>query len=216
MVGSLIYLTSCTRPDLCFIVSTLSQYLSKPTYAHLNLCKNVLRYLKGTLDYGLTFKPIGQIKIVGYSDASWANAENRKSISGFAYSLSDDTTLISWKSKKQPTVALSTCESEYIAMTLAMQEGIFISQLLKDIGMCSGGEPVILYIDNKGAIDLAKNPVHHQRTKHVDIKYHFIRTKVQDGSFILKYVPSKSNIADLFTKPLPRTTITGFNIVSVC
>ena len=215
IVVSLIYLMTCTRPDICYIVTILSQYLCKPTMAHFNLAKHVLRYLKGTISQGLIFNCEGNKCLEGFTDASWANSDGRKSISGYCFRLSNMSALISWKSKKQSTVALSTCEAEYISMTHGIQEGIFLKQLLVDMLVFCNEDPVVLFVDNKGAIDLGKNPVHHQRSKHIDIKYHFIRSKIQDGQFVLKYVPSKDNIADIFTKPSTRLSLEQFKVTKV-
>jgi hypothetical protein len=117
--------------------------------------------------------------------------------------------LISWKSKKQGTVALSTCEAEYMSMTLAIQESVFLKQLLSDMKGSDIG-PVVLYVDNQGAIALAKNPVHHQRSKHIDIKYHFIREKLQSNVVDVKYVPTEDNVSDIFTKPVLKNKLLRF------
>ena len=214
MVGSLIYLMTCSRPDLSYVVTVLSQHMSKPTAAHLNIAKHVLRYLKFTADHGIIFKASDKIHIEGFTDASWANADDRRSISGYCFSLSSGGALVSWKTKKQPIIALSSCESEYVAMTHGIQEAMFLKQLLIDLLVVCNPDQVYLHVDNMGAIDLGKNPVHHQRTKHVDIKYHFIRSKIQDGTVVLKYVPSKENVADIFTKPSTRMSLNKFVVTS--
>ena len=212
IVGSLVYLMTCTRPDLCFAVTILSQHLANPKVAHFNMAKHVMRYIKGTLDHGLCFQK-SPLKIVGFTDASWASTGDRRSISGYCYMLGEESCLVSWKSKKQPIVALSSCEAEYISVTYAIQEGVFLQQLIDEMGINSVSNNVILHVDNKGAIDLSKNPVHHQRTKHISIRYHFIRSKILDGSFVLLYVPSKENIADMFTKPCTKFSLQLFNVV---
>ena len=212
IVGSLIYLMTCSRPDLCYVVTILSQYMSKPKVGHLKLAKYVLRYLKGTVNFGIVFKK-SSLSIVGFTDASWGSTGDRRSISGLCFKLGTDASLISWKSKKQPIVALSSCEAEYVSMTHSIQEGVFLQQLLAGLQFKDAAKVVSLYVDNKGAIDLAKNPVHHQRSKHVDIKYHYIRSKILDGSFVLYYVPSKENLADIFTKPCTKNSLRIFNIV---
>ena len=125
--------------------------------------------------------------------------------------MADNSSLVSWRSKKQSTVALSTCEAEYIALTYAIQEGMFLRQLLSDME----GNPkmtVNLFVDNKGAIDLAKNPVHHQRTKHIDIRYHYIRSLIKDDTVNMQYIPSADNIADMFTKPVTKKNLHKFNV----
>ena len=183
--------------------------------AHLSLAKYVLRYLKGSINYGLIFHRGENVHIEGYADASWGSTGDRKSISGYCYKLSSETAFISWKSKKQQVVALSSCEAEYVAITHAMQEGIFLQQLLCDMGVFQELDKVLLHVDNMGAIDLCKNPVHHQRSKHIDIKYHFIRSKICDGSFVLEYVPSKENIADIFTKACTKLSLRKFNVINL-
>ena len=120
--------------------------------------------------------------------------------------------LISWETKKKPVVALSTCESEYIAMAYAIQEGIFLQNLCKDMLVWDKPKPITLYVDNQGSLQLGKNPVFHQRSKHIDTRYHFIRSKIADGSFNLIYVPSKENLADVFTKPSSAATLKSFQI----
>ncbi|KAF2357272.1 Reverse transcriptase RNA-dependent DNA polymerase [Trinorchestia longiramus] len=211
IVGSLIYLMTCTRPDICNVVTLLSQHLTCPTNAHLNLCKFVLKYLKGTILFGLKFvKSENPMQITGFSDSDWGGSSDRKSISGYVFKSSSSSSLISWKSKKQNIVAHSSCKADYIALTCAVQEGIFLKQLLCD--MDGYDEPVGIFVDNRGAIDLAKNPVHHQRSKHIDIRYHFIRAFIQDNKAVLSFVPSEENIADMFTKPVTRQSLLKFKV----
>ena len=201
IVGSLIYVMTNTRPDLSYVVTLLGQFMSKPTVAHLNLAKHVLRYLKGTKSLGLNFtKSDSNLEVYGYCDSDWGGSLDRRSISGYCFMLQENGPLISWKSCKQNIVALSSCEAEYIALTSAFKEARFLRQLFADI---NGREiqSVKLFGDNQGAIALAKNPVHHQRSKHIDIRYHFIGFDVEEGIVNLEYVPSSKNYADLFTKP---------------
>ena len=176
-----------TRPALCFAVTKLSQLKSKPTKAHLNAAKQVLRYLKGTIHYGITYcKSFKPLQLSGFSDSDWGSSEDRKSISGYCFSLYEHGPLISWKSKKQQTVALSSCEAEYMALTYAIQEGKFLKQLLSEflnVKECC----VSIGVDNQSAINLAKNPINHQRSKHIDIRYHFIRNEVQKGNKFILY-----------------------------
>ena len=213
IVGSLIYVMSCTRPDITYVVTKLSQYMNNPTQAYLNAAKNVLRYLKYTREYCLKFKksPSG-IELIGYTDSDWAGSEDRKSISGYAFHLNDSGPLVSYKSKKQNIVALSSCEAEYVALTAAIQEAKFLSQLLADI-TCSEKSNVTIFADNQGAIALAKNPIHHQRSKHIDVRYHYIRSEVKSKFVDLKYIESAKNVADMFTKPVTRAKLNEFNVV---
>ena len=148
------------------------------------------------------------IQIIGYSDSDWGSSPDRKSYSGYCFQLSNDNSFISWKAKKQPTIALSTCKAEYIAANFAVKEGLFIRQLLSDLKYPK--MQISLNIDNKGAIDLSRNPVHHERSKHIDIRYHFIRQKVEDETLELFKVASKDNYADLYTKPATRCNIHMF------
>ncbi len=214
LVGSLIYVMTCTRPDLCFIVTKLSQNMTNPTTSHLTMAKHVLRYLKGTIDQCLTFKKSDEsLNLIGYCDADWANAQDRRSITGYSFQLSSGGPLISWKTRKQRTVALSTCEAEYMALSAATQEAKFLLQLLEDMTGSTSINSCTIHCDNQGAIKLVENPVQHQRSKHIDIRYHFIRIEVQRGVVQLNYVPSDQNIADMFTKPVPKVKLCDFSKV---
>ena len=212
IVGSLIYVMTCTRPDLCYVVTRLSQFMSRPTERCLIMAKHVLRYLKGTLDKKLIFrKSIDDLKLIGFCDSDWGGSEDRKSISGHCFKLSDTGPLVSWKSRKQPTVALSTCEAEYVSLASATQEAKFLMQLLNSMTSCDDFRNVTLHCDNQGAIALTKNPVQHQRSKHIDIKYHFVRDEVKKDVLSLRYVASEENIADLFTKTISRAKFEKFS-----
>ena len=214
IVGSLIYAMICTRPDLCYIVTKLSQHLEKPTKEHLNLCKHVLKYIKGTLNQTLNFKKIkNELCLSGFCDSDWANSDDRKSISGYCFRLNDDGPLISWKSKKQSTVALSTCEAEYMALCYAMQEANFLRQLFRDFTDAYKPKTNI-FVDNQGAIALAKNPIHHQRSKHIDVKYHYIRDQILENNITLEYIPSSENVADIFTKPVNKIRLQKFKSIN--
>lgn len=210
IVGSLIYIMTATRPDLCYIVTKLSQYMSKPTKNHMIAAKHTLRYLKSTIDHKLVYNKSNQpFVLTGFCDSDWGNSSSdRKSTTGYGFLLGNQS-LISWKSRRQSTVALSTCEAEYMAMCAATQEGIFLKALLNDI---IGGkfDTFTLNCDNQGAIALSKNPVQHQRSKHIDIKYHFIRNEVQNGSVNVQYVPTTDNWADIFTKSVARSKLEIF------
>ena len=200
VIGSLIYLMTTTRPDLCYVVGMLSQHLAKPKVAHYAIAKQTLRYLKGTKSKTLKFVKTETLDIVGYSDSDWANDKtDRRSVSGMVFSLGE--TFISWRSKKQPIVALSTCEAEYIALSFSIQEAKFLQQLLADITCCEP-KPVQISVDNQSAIALSKNPVNHQRSKHIDVKFHYIRQEISNGNVIVEYIPTEFNKADAFTKPL--------------
>ena len=166
----------------------------------------MLRYLKGTQDRCLKFVKGPEVKLEGYSDSDWATSSYRRSISGYAFKLCSASSLISWKSAKQSVVALSSCEAEYVALAMATQEAKFLRQLLADL-MGLPCEVIHMYVDNQGAIVLANNPVHHKRSKHIDVKYHFLRLEVQNGNLKLTYVPTEKNVADIFTKPVTRVKL---------
>ena len=209
IVGGIIYLMSCTRPDLSFVVTMLSQFMSNPTSGHMIMAKHVLRYIKCTMHFKLIFKKSDiPINIDGFCDADWAASQDRKSITGYCFQLSTQGPLISWKSRKQPTVALSTCEAEYMSLVSGIQEGKYLSSLIAEI--TGSVITFMLYCDNQGSIALAKNPIKHQRTKHIDIKYHFIRDEISKGIVEISYIPSECNVADVFTKPVSSIRMNKF------
>lgn len=211
-VGSLIYLMMCTRPDICWTVTKLSQYLSKPKSFHWVAVKHVLRYLKGTTNYELVYKKnADRLSLTGYSDADWASdSDDRRSTSGYCFSLAANGPLVAWKSRKQSCVALSTCEAEYMALALTVQESLYLNKLLKDMDRKYGSDPALIFEDNQGTIALAKNPVNRQRSKHIDIKFHFIRTELKKGNFILEYCPTSKMLADIMTKPATKVQLQKF------
>ena len=180
IIGSLRYLVN-TRPDLSYSVGVMSRYMEAPTMVHMEAVKQILRYVKGTIDIGCHYVKAKQVenRLIGYSDSDLAgDISDRKSSTGTLFFLYGNP--ITWTSKKQKMVALSSCEAEYIAATSAACQGIWLGRLLKEL---HGKEvnPVRLNIDNKSAIALAKNPVHHDRSKHIDMRFHFIRECVQKG-----------------------------------
>ena len=202
MVGSLLYAAIATRPDIAQAVGVVSKFCANPTQNHLTAAKRILRYLKATAYLGLSYKKCANGNLIGYSDADWAgDIDDRHSTSGNVFSFACGA--VSWLSKKQATVALSTAEAEYVALSTATQEAIWLRRLLADVGEPPEG-PTEIYEDNQGAISMAKNPVGHARTKHIDIRYHFVREGVQDGAIALKYIATDEMIADILTKPLPK------------
>ena len=211
IVGSLIYAMTCTRPDISWIVSKLSQKLSCPRVEDMIAAKHVLRYLRGTIDYELCFKKCdGDLNLVAYSDSDWASSlADRRSTTGYCFRLSNSGPLISWKSRRQPTVALSTCEAECIGMAAAAQESLYLTQLLNNMGRGSY-KATRIYGDNRGAIDLSKNPVSRQRSKHIDIRYHFLREILVNGKIDIVYCPTEEMVADIFTKPATKVKLNIF------
>jgi hypothetical protein len=171
-----------------------------------------LRQLQGTADKAMIFRrvPAKDFFLRGYTDSDWAtDSHDRKSVSGCCFLLSPVGPAISWASRKQVCVALSSCEAEYVAMSQAAQELVFLRGLLKDLGIESGEAPT-LYGDNQGAIALSNNPIGHKRSKHIDIRHHYIRQLVSANTIELKYVRTDGNIADALTKNLPRPSFEKF------
>ena len=201
-VGSLMYLAVSTRPDIAFAVNNLARFNSNPQKEHWTALKRVLRYLKGTLNHGILYKQDGLDKCVGYSDADWAgDISDRKSTSGYIFMLSGGA--ISWSSRKQKCVALSTAEAEYVALSSAVQECIWLRQLEAELGNAIEGPSLILE-DNQSAIAMAKNPQYHGRAKHIDIRHHFVREQVALGNIELQYCSTTEMTADMLTKGLNR------------
>lgn len=200
IVGGLRYLVH-TRPDIAFAVGIVSRYMERPTEMHFNVVKRILRYLKGTLDYGLVYSRGNKNNMLsGYSDSDLGGQiDDRKSTGGMAFYLNES--LVTWVSQKQRCVALSSCEAEFMAATAAACQGIWLRNLLGKLTDAVIG-PVVLYIDNKSAIDLAKNPVFHGRSKHIDIRYHFIRECVERGEIVIKHIRTDDQRADVLTKAM--------------
>jgi hypothetical protein len=252
-IGSIMYVMLGTRPDLAYAVSTLSQFSINPGPEHAQAIKRVLRYLQKTVNLGILYggtqnlaveealQNLGLVGIntIGFTDSDWAgDKDTRKSTSGYLFTLYGGA--ISWRSGKQPIVATSSTEAEYIACTEAAKEALWIRRILAEIRGETAKEPIkyfhelepqrilsifdqepeeatneeensktnstpqLIFADNQGAIKLSKNPQHHNRTKHIDVKYHFIRESSQKGLIQLAYIRTDEMVADIFTKALPR------------
>ena len=202
VVGSLRYLIN-TRPDLAYSVGYVSRFMEAPTMEHWTAVKHILRYIKGTTNFGIVYsKEKEEVKLLGYSDSDMAgDIDDRKSTSGVAYFLG--RSIVSWLSQKQKVVAQSSCEAEYIAAATAACQGVWLRSLLGDLTNREA-EQVVLNIDNKSAISLCKNPVHHDRSKHIDTKYHYIRQCVEESKIEVNYVCTNDQLADILTKSLGR------------
>lgn len=211
-VGSLLYLSIKTRPDITFAVSNVSRFCSRPTEQHWKAVVRIFKYLKGTIDYGLNYVKMSYSCISGYSDADWAGDVNdRKSTSGYIFLKSGAA--ITWSSRKQSCVALSTAEAEYVALSSATQEAVWLRQLISEL-VASSDEPTVIYEDNQSAIAISKNPKYHGRTKHIDIKFHYVRDQVAHKSVKLMYCPSENMVADLFTKGLAENQFVKLRILA--
>jgi len=221
LIGSLNYASICTRPDITYAVHILSLYLQNPGPNHVTAAKTVLRYLKGTNEIGLIFSANENnimvhsntkacssisIHIDAYCDSDWAgDLDDRHSTTGYVIKLNQST--ISWKSKKQNKAALSSCEAEYYAVCAAIQEIIWLKQLLNeilqhDINYNNDSIKINLYVDNQSAIQLSRNDVHHDRSKHIQLRYHFVREEIKYNDIQLHYIPTQYQVADILTKGL--------------
>lgn len=200
LVGGLMYLAVCTRPDISQSVGALARYMSEPRKPHWEAAKGVLRYLRGTSDYGLLYGGSVQEGLVGYTDADYAgDLDTRKSTTGYAFQLFGGT--VSWSSRMQPTVAVSTTEAEYMAASYAVKEALWLRKLMHDLGVSISA--VKVFGDNQGALKLLKHPIASMRSKHIDIAHHFVRERVARGEVVFEYCSTESMAADCLTKPVP-------------
>ena len=207
MIGALQYLT-LTRPDLCFAVNKVCQFLHAPTTLHRTAAKRILRYVKYTVNVGLTFSRSQSTLVSAFTNADWAGSiDDKRSTGGFAIFFGPN--LISWCAKKQATVSRSSTEAEYKALANATAEIIWLQSMLKELGIQSKQAPC-LWCDNLGATYLSANPVFHVRTKHIEIDFHFVRERVAQKQLDIRFVHSKDQLADGFTKPLPTRSFEDF------
>jgi hypothetical protein len=204
-VGSFMYLAMGTRPDLAYSLQQLSQFLHCPGPAHWSAIQRVLRYLKGTQSYGLRLGGLHALTtfpfLSAYVDANYAMCpDTRRCISGFVSLFFGSP--ISWLAKKQPLVTLSTTEAEFVALALCIQELLYLRQLSGEL-LQTSDQPIIVFEDNQSTIKIATNAELHGRSKHIDVKYMFVRDLIEAGEFELKWCNSSNQLADFFTKPLP-------------
>ena len=204
MIGSLMYAALGTRPDIAFAVQHLSKFTNNHDKSHRTAVKRIFRYLKGTRDVGIISKqnPEG-LNFRMFVDADFANLDNAKSVSGYASLIGGGCA--TWSAKKQPIVALSTTEAEYIALTHGAKKLTWLRKLLSDLGEDMSQE-IPLYCDNLGAITISKDNSYHARTKHINIRYHYIRQLIASHEVDLTHVASKDNAADIFTKSFDKQT----------
>lgn len=202
IVGSLRYLTH-TRPDISYAAGVVSRFMEKPTIKHQQAVKHILRYVSGRVDHGLVYMREERKKVItGFTDSDLAgDVVDRRSTGGMCFYLNDN--LVSWVSQKQRVIALSSCEAEYMAATTAACQSIWLRGLLSEISGQQVGA-VTLCVDNRSAIELMKNPILHGRSKHIDVRFHFIRECIERGELVVKYVPTQEQRADILTKSLGR------------
>jgi hypothetical protein len=206
IVGALQYIT-LTRPDLTHAVNLVCQFMHQPGASHFQAVKRILRYLQGTLDYGLRLLSRSSLSLYGFSDADWAGClDTRRSTTGYCIYLGANC--ISWASKKQPTVSRSNAKAEYRSMSTTTAELTWLMYLLRDIGIRLPAPPV-LFCDNTSALHLIVNLVFHARTKHIELDVHFVREKVVAGDLVTRLVPTHLQIADVFTKALSKDSFHG-------
>jgi len=211
MVGSALYLAMGSRPNIMYAVVCLSRFTTGPAKEHLEAPKYLYRYLNGTADYCIHYDSKSLKGLVGFSDSDWAGLDvdiidqhsrnlRRRSITGNIFSLAGGP--ITWHSHTQKTIALSSTEAEYMALSDASRQAVWLKSLLLEIGFNTG--PVTLAGDNQGSIFIAQNSVTERRSKHIDIRYHYVREKILDGEVELRFIPGTENPADILTKSLAR------------
>ena len=198
--GSFQYIYNITRPDMAFAVNAVCQTMHLPDFNCITKAKRIVRYLKRTVKLGITYDPaFNSLQLHGYSDANWGPAPDRRSTSGFVFYLAGAP--VSWQCRRQRTTALSSTEAEYLGISDAVKELLWLRYLMGELGFPQG--PNILFIDNKSAISIASNDVSHDRTKHIDIRHAFIRDHVKSKNIKLQWISTDLNHADIFTKALP-------------
>eukprot|EP00253_Pinus_taeda_P004437 PITA_04437 len=199
IVGSLMYLTA-TRPDIMYAVSLISRFMERPKEAHWQATKRILRYVKGTKRIGILYTALECSDLIGYTDSDWdGSVDDQKSTSGYVFHMSSGA--ISWASKKQPIVALSTAEAEYVAATTVACQAILMRRMLRRLCQ-EKAKGTVIFCDNRSTIALSKNYVFHKRMKHIDTKFHYIRELVNNGEIVLEHCKTQEQVADILTKPL--------------
>jgi hypothetical protein len=207
MIGILLYITT-SRPDvnasyIMQAIGMVGHFQSAPKKTHLAAVKRIFKYLKGTMTYGLWYPRNQNFQLTAYSNVDWDKCvDERKSTSGGAFFLGDS--LVAWVSKKQGSISLSTTEEEYIVATTCCTQILWMIQTLADLKV-NYTDPIPIHCDNTSSISVSKNPVLHSKTKHIPIKYHFLREQVSNRIVQLNYIPSTEQITDIFTKPLAAT-----------
>ncbi|XP_059638781.1 secreted RxLR effector protein 161-like [Cornus florida] len=213
MIGSLLYLAA-TRPDISFSVGVYAKYQADPREQHILAVKRIIRYVNSTLNCGLRYSSESNSEIAGYTDADWVgNNDDRKSTSGGCFYIG--TNLVSWCSKKQNCISLSSCEAKYIDTGTCYTQLLWMKQILLDYGVNQG--TISIFCDNTNTINISNNPVLHSRTKHIDIRHHFLRELVEQNVVSLEKVHTDKNLADILTKPLEVPKFSHFRkSIGVC
>lgn len=203
VVGSIRYLVTCTRPDIAFSASQISQHMNNPGDAHWTAAKRLLRYLKFSKSVGIYYQSQDDLNLTGWADSDYAgDSEDRRSTSGHIFLFAGGP--ICWYSKKQDVVALSSSEAEYISLSAAATECISLQQLFKDM-LFPIKIPTTLFCDNQASISICNSESISDRLKHISIKHHFIKDLVANNQIQIQHVPSKEMFADFLTKSLPKS-----------
>ena len=201
LIGCLMYLTA-TRPDIMFSVSLLSRFMHCASEVHFQAAKRIVRYIKGTTNYGIKYSYCQNFKLHGYSDSDWAGSiDDMRSTTGFCFNFGSG--IFSWSSKKQDVIAQSTAEAEYVAANATVNQAIWIRKILADLHM-KQNEPTQIHVDNQAAIAISNDSVFHGKTKHFKIKLYHLREEQKDGEVKLLYCKIEDQIADVLTKALPK------------
>eukprot|EP00253_Pinus_taeda_P002708 PITA_02708 len=199
IIGSLMYSTA-TMPDIMSAISLISRFMERPKEAHWQAAKRIMRYVKGTKRFGILYTVSECSDLVGYTDSDWAGTvDDRKSTSGYVFNMSSGA--ISWASKKQPIVALSTAKAEYVAATTTACQAVWMRRMLRILGQ-EQAKGTVIYCDNSSAIALSKNSEFHKRTKHINTRFHYIIELVNNGEIVLAHCKTQEQVADILTKPL--------------
>nr|GEU39626.1 retrotransposon protein, putative, Ty1-copia subclass [Tanacetum cinerariifolium] len=204
-IRSIMYAMTCTRPDISFALSMVSRHQQNPSEGHWTTVKNIIRCLRNTKDMFLVYGREKELRVIGYCDAGWqTDKDDSRSQSGWVFLL--DGGAVTWKSSKQDTVTDSTCESEYIEACEASKEAIWMKNFIGDLGVFpTVQDPIKIFCDNESAVALTKEPKDHKKSKHIERKYHFVQSKVEEGHIIMKDIRSEDNPADPFTKALAKS-----------
>ncbi|XP_021606554.1 uncharacterized mitochondrial protein AtMg00810-like [Manihot esculenta] len=214
LLGCLMYL-SASRPDIMHAVGLLSRFMHCASEEYLQAAKRVMRYIKGTIDFGVKYVCCPNFKLVGFSDSDWAGSvDDMKSTTGFCFNFGSGA--INWCSRKQEIIAQSTAEAEFVAAAAATNHALWLRKILKDLNE-EQVEPTSIFVDNQVAISISSNPVFHGKTKHFKIKFYFIREIQKEGEVLLVYCRAEDQIADGFTKALPKAKFAdSTNKMGVC
>jgi len=218
LLGELQFISNATRPDITYAVNKLASYTANPHMQHQTALKRILRYLSGTRDYGITYKYTTDSipTFHGFTDAAFANREDRKSTSGYVIITANGA--ITWKSRKEGVTAQSTTEAKFVALWEGSQEAQWLRNLHQELNYAQI-KPTLIYCDNTSAVAIARNPLYHKRTKHIEPKYYWVREKVQAERIDTEYCRTDNQTADVLTKPLARekhmTHVTSMGLAPV-